>query len=296
MQSAIKSAESNRKRGRKPKQSTPSQGSANTIRLQWLQCETRALMTALSRVKESQSDTAVHHGRVSIRRLRSLLKHWRIECQPVRYKKLMFYLQDISRTLAISRDAYIRLHLFTVLLEATNSETQNASSRIHSKLRNDLANSKGLLRQITHSAHWDWVCQYVETAIKKNGLMKLTPQNYDFNDELKAFKHGTLKLSKMKLNKYATNQALHKVRIKVKHVRYLGQALQDIMSFDLSTEINILKQLQSLLGELHDGSQLSNWCSHHIANNALNQLLHPRISARNVIIKDRLQALLEQLA
>jgi CHAD domain-containing protein len=212
------------------------------------------------------------------------------------YSDLFFQLKDLGKNLAISRDAYVRLRLFRSLINPIRNEAQDAVTQTLKKLGNDLAHSKYLLHQTTHGEHWQCIQELIQSGIEKKELMRLSPKSTDITIEVNKFKNALLKLSKSKGKEYSSQKMLHRLRVKVKRTRYIGSALQDIAHCDLSKELKIIKSLQSALGDLHDSAQLINWCNKNIGDSILTNLLHNRITERNMATRDQIRIRLTRIA
>ncbi len=68
--------------------------------------------------------------------------------------------------------------------------------------------------------------------------------------------------------KFATHD-LHDLRIKMKGIRYHGDALIDMQGLEPASELKRLHRLQSLLGDIHDNQQLMEWCRQQDINHTL---------------------------
>lgn len=260
-------------------------------RHQWLQHQHRALQTAWLRVKKSQGMEAIHEVRVAARRLRTVLKAWRKEIHPLKYDELRFDLRNVGRLLAPAREADVRRRLTAKLLHPLPEELTQSANRLLARLDQSRADERHALRIRMHSERWNTTLAHIQACIDSDQLLAVPRANENPASDLIRFEKQLRKVHKSCARKRLPTPQLHALRIKGKRTRYVGEALAELSGQDLTASLKLLRQLQDVLGDLHDCLQIREWCRSQRIDPALMVLLETRLDRWQKIQHCRFDAL-----
>ena len=234
--------------------------SMNALRQKWLQTELLSLNSQLLKTKKTQGTLAVHQSRVSARKIRVLLHAWRSECHPVKYAELRFELRDLSRALQPGREADVRRQrMATILRHAPVALLQESRLQL-AKLDQQRSLIRHQLRDTLHSPRWKRSLVLITESLNSPELFALPHTTENWESEFVEFNEQLDKLLKESARKKFATQDIHDLRIKMKGIRYHGDALIDMQGLEPLSELKRLQRLQSLLGDIHDNQQLMEWC------------------------------------
>lgn len=243
--------------------------SMNALRQKWLQSELLSLNSQLLKTKKNQGTLAVHQSRVSARKIRVLLHAWRSECHPVKYAELRFELRDLSRALQPGREADVRRQRIATILRHAPAALLQESRLQLAKLDQQRYLIRHQLRDTLHSPRWKRSLVLIAESLNSPELFALPNTTENLETESVVFNKQLDKLLKESARKKFAAQDLHDLRIKMKSMRYHGDALIDMQGLETPSGLKILHRLQSLLGDIHDDQQLSDWCRHADLNHSL---------------------------
>ena len=221
------------------------------------QRQVRALKLHHPRAWEGLDPEGVHKMRVAIRRTRTVLRTFRhmvpmkVEDQP------SVELRWLARQLGQARDADVCMDAF-VCYEAALDETATAGIQLYeTHLRKTTADAYTLLVEALASERYAMLIEYLESfvATGPTGKMKSDLGSLRISDCADEYIHRTLRKILRHGNRISENSTarrLHRLRIKVKRLRYL----LDFFSADNSEKwaglISTARELQDLLGEHQD--------------------------------------------
>ena len=243
--------------------------SMNALRQKWLQSELLSLNSQLQKTKKTQVTLAVHQSRVSARKIRVLLQAWRSECHPVKYAELRFELRDLSRALQPGREADVRRQRMATILRHAPAALLQESRLQLAKLDQQRSLIRHQLRDTLHSPRWKRSLVLIAESLNSPELFALPHTTESWEYEFVEFKKRLGKLLKECARKKFATQDLHDLRIKMKSIRYHGDALIDMQGLEPLSELKRLHRLQSLLGDIHDNQQLMEWCRQGDINHTL---------------------------
>ncbi len=210
---------------------------------------------ARRRLKDAADEDALHDFRVALRRLRSVLRAFRPYVEHQVPNKLRRRLRDLTRATNTARDAEVQVlwvkgrrsdltptqrvgaNWFLERLEETQQREYNASVRA---VRQDFARLDRSLRQRLAAA--------AEQPLGGDGT-RLT-----FAGALRALVEdhaATLRERGREIRSARDEAAVHSARISAKRLRYLLELVVDRVP-PAKTAVRQLKDLQTVLGELHD--------------------------------------------
>ncbi len=241
----------------------------NALRQKWLQSELLSLNSQLLKTKKTQGTLAVHQSRVSARKIRVLLHAWRSECHPVKYAELRFELRDLSRALQPGREADVRRQRMAKILRHAPAALLQESRLLLAKLDQQRSLIRHQLRDTLHSPRWKRSLVLIAESLNSPELFALPNTTESWEYEFVELKKRLGKLLKECARKKFAKQSLHDLRIKMKSIRYHGDALIDMQVLEPLSELKRLHRLQSLLGDIHDNQQIMEWCRQGDLNHSL---------------------------
>jgi CHAD domain-containing protein len=207
---------------------------------------------ALSRLDDPDDAEALHDFRVAVRRLRSTLRGFRPELGDAVPKKLQRRLRDLARATSAGRDAEVQLawiHDHAAALGRgargglrwLQNRLADRRDRAYAAIRDDVAPQfrrlERRVRRALGNARSDASPGQVPFGAAAARLLR--EQAADMEQELEAARSP------------GDEAAIHGARIAVKRVRYLLDSLAGDVA-DAAALAARCKQLQDLLGELHD--------------------------------------------
>jgi CHAD domain-containing protein len=189
-----------------------------------------------------------------------LLHAWRSECHPVKYAELRFELRDLSRALQPGREADVRRQRMATILRHAPAALLQESRLQLAKLDQQRSLIRHQLRDTLHSPRWKRGLVLIAKSLNSPELFALPNTTENLESESEVFNKQLDKLLKESARKKFATQDLHDLRIKMKSIRYHGDALIDMQGLEPLSELKRLHRLQSLLGDIHDNQQLMEWC------------------------------------
>jgi CHAD domain-containing protein len=211
-----------------------------------------AARAAAGRLSDPDDAEALHDFRVALRRLRTLLRSFRDEVGDVVTKKLQRRLRDLARSTNAARDAEVQLAWIQAhkaelgggsrpgmpwLMARVESRRERAYTGVREDGPPEFRQLDRRIRRALTRALADATPGHPAFATATGGLVRAHVT--ELEQELEAAR-GT-----------RDEAAIHRARIAVKRLRYLLEPLQEDISQGAAI-IDRLKQLQDLLGELHD--------------------------------------------
>lgn len=218
--------------------------------------ELDAAVAAYERFDNPDDLEALHDFRVALRRLRSCMETYQDALSDTVPKKSRKQLRRLARSTNEGRDAEVRIewlrsqenHLparqrigWLWLLERLEARKARAYDEIRARVSKDFLRLEPKLRK---------QLQRYTVAYDLNGQAREIPFTEIIGKHIK--QHG--KEMERALWRAATSadvQTLHNTRIQVKRLRYLLEPMQEEIK-DGKQIIKQLKELQDLLGDLHD--------------------------------------------
>ena len=214
----------------------------------------------------------VHRLRVSSRRLRTGLKHFR-DCLPD--KKTRIFEDEIRRlgnALGKARDLDIQIETLNVLYEEDlNQKLKPGYRRLLLRLKQRRMKAQKKVEQTLAALQEEKIIKKMkkhleESASSADDLYLYTPSLYerafdaihaDLNDFLsyEEFVHSPENMEK-----------LHAMRIAGKHLRYSMEIFAPVYKESLLPHIQIMKDIQDQLGKMHDDDVWVNWLPKFLEN------------------------------
>ena len=211
-----------------------------------------AARAAVGRLSDPDDVEALHDFRVALRRLRTLLRSFRDEAGDVVTKKLQRRVRDVARSTNPARDAEVQLAWILAhkaelgggrrpglpwLVARLEAQRDRAYAGIREDGPPEFRQLDRRIRRALTRALADATPGRPAFAAATGGLVRAHVT--ELEQELEAARSTR------------DEAAIHRARIAVKRLRYLLEPLQEGGAREAAI-IDRLKQLQDLLGELHD--------------------------------------------
>ncbi len=225
--------------------------------------------SALERMDDPNDTEALHDFRVSLRRLRSLMRAYRRHLRGSASKKLRTRVKTLAGTTNVARDAEVQIdwltqerdkigepgasganYLIGVLgARQATTPTPETLRRAFRPLRRDLTKALSRLRLLDEHGSSNFV----------RATGKLIQEHAD-----------VLKASLAAAHSAEDGDLLHRARIEAKRLRYILEPLQNELK-DARPLIRRMKSLQDCLGELQDTRVMTEEISSALESSALDE-------------------------
>ena len=209
-------------------------------------------------VEKNEDIEYVHKMRVTSRRIRAAMPLFK-ECFPKkRYKKWLFEIKNVTKFLGAARDTDVQIAFIKDYIKQL--QPVEPKSGMEALLQQHVNQRAGLqpsivsgLEELKKSRDLNQIANDCERITKEATSI---PFNLDAVRE-KAFWHISSRLDEfLALEDYVHKQnemiKHHEMRIKAKWLRYTMEAFAPLYQEGLSKEIEMMKNFQDNLGELHD--------------------------------------------
>lgn len=203
----------------------------------------------------SVTPSAVHNTRVAARRLRVFLQAYRGEFDLAAAKQLKRALVNLTRDLEAARESDVTRRTIAQLTRNSDTMAGRQSRALRERAAREYALSVYRLRLTVAAAHWQQRLidlrrlSVLSSLVKENDELAMTVTNRLLKKRRRRLRDALRHVGK-------SPKRLHRIRLKVKALRYL---LEDCLSKTASarnSELKRLRRLQNSLGELHDEENL----------------------------------------
>jgi len=227
---------------------TPSEG-ARVLALALLADVTEAA----ARLDDPSDGEALHDFRVALRRLRSTLRAWRPALRDVVRKKDEARLRKVTRATNEARDAEVLLAWIASLRDGMEESHRAAADWLSARLERRCRDSRSRVRP----AATDPLERVSTKLAKRLSAAPVPPQQpgATFGGALAARVRSHARALREELARVSSAESVahaHRARIQGKRLRYLLEPLRGTPQADSAGALRGLKDLQELLGELHD--------------------------------------------
>jgi len=224
---------------------------------------------ARTQLVEGDREEALHDLRVALRRLRSLLRSHRGVFAIDFPKKALRRLGALARDTNPGRDAEVQL----AWLATFASELKPGERAGHRELVRELTERRDesyrkvereIVRDFTHLAE-DLGTRLVAYQVRVDLEHPARPPSFAVATRDALARGGAEFFDKLaRIESVADETAGHAARIAAKRLRYLAEPVAPWID-EVRRPIDLLKALQDLLGELHDGQLLATHVAHALA-------------------------------
>jgi triphosphatase len=212
----------------------------------------RRLELRLARLKRGLTPDSVHDARTAARRLRALLQGFRAQLSPSSAHRYRYWLKRVTRDLGCLRDADVAQQNIAILARTAHGRRRDALDSLSSgfdQRRYRLADR--LHARMARSA-WSQDVRKLKAAAAE-AAVDLRNSRPIAVVARSVVAHRRRRMRARLLKAARSKHALHRLRLKVKRLRYL---LEESGKFGAglgnARELRLLKALQNCLGQLHD--------------------------------------------
>jgi CHAD domain-containing protein len=208
-------------------------------------------LDALSR---AVTPNAVHRSRTAARRLRAVLRAFKRELNPVALRRYTTALRELAHDLDEMRDADVTQQAFSSLSQKQYSPTKKDFDRLKAHVEQ---NRHRLVRNLQAAMAVDaWAARILELRYVASDPSLIVKSESSMTTAMhRVVKHRRQRLRAALCHRGHAARTLHKLRLKIKTMRYLIEQCVTTGRHDLRAELMQLRSLQECLGELHDA-----WC------------------------------------
>jgi CHAD domain-containing protein len=197
----------------------------------------------------------IHRARVAARQLRVLLRAYRQELDPDGVKRYRRELQRVMRDLAAARDAYVARQAVAQLARNRNGKVKPNSRALYDRAVKRYESALFGLRLTIAAAPWQQRLRELHQLSERLALVK---ENDDFavNVTDRLLNRRRRRLCDALIHAGRSPKKLHRVRLKVKAMRYLLDCCLPKRAAAGNPELKRLRQIQTCLGDMHDDENL----------------------------------------
>jgi CHAD domain-containing protein len=195
--------------------------------------------------------TAIHKTRVAARRLRVLLHAYRREFDSNEAKRFRRELKLLTRDLEAAREADVTRHVIAQVAKTRDGTIGRNSRALHRRAVKQCAAVLRSLRLTIAAAPWQ---QRLRDLRQLAGLSSLVKENRALAAKVmdRVVKRRRRRLRDALGRAGRRAKRFHKIRLKVKAMRYLLESGLPKTAIATSLELKRLRQIQTCLGDMHD--------------------------------------------
>jgi CHAD domain-containing protein len=240
----------------------------------------RHLEFKLVALKRSVTPDAVHEARTAAGRLRAQLHGFRAQLSPSPAHRYRHWLKRVTGGLGTLRDADVARQNVAELVKSAHGRRRDAlytlSPGFHQR-RQRLAEK--LQAEMARSAWSANVRKLKAAAVDPGLILSNSPPIAAVTTSLLAHRRRRMRARLRKATR--SKQSLHRLRLKVKHLRYfLEESAQFGAGLVSAREVRLLKGLQDSLGQLHDLVVLRDLSKDGMASRGARKTLRKKCDAR----------------
>jgi triphosphatase len=199
--------------------------------------------------------TAIHNTRVAARRLRVFLRAYRKEFDPEGVKRYRRELKALTSDLEVAREADVTRHAIGQLTRNRHGDVNGGSRALHERAVKRYESARYALRLTTAADPWQ---QRLTDLRRLSALSSLVKENKVFAvsamDRLIERRRGRLLEALGRVGR--SPKKLHRIRLKIKAMRYLLEGYLSKGAIVRNSELKRLRQIQTCLGDMHDEENL----------------------------------------
>jgi CHAD domain-containing protein len=247
----------------------------------------RRLEIKLATLKRSVTPDTVHEARTAARRLRALLHGFRVQLSPSSAHRYHYWLKRVTRELGTLRDADVARQNIAELVKSARGRHRHALDTLSFGFHQRRQRLAGKLRAEMARSAWSVDVRELKTAAADPGL--ILPNGPPIAAvTMSLLAHRRRRLRARLRNATRSKHALHRLRTKVKRLRYvLEESSRFGAGLGSAREVRLLKRLQDSLGQLHDLVVLKDLSKDGAASRAARKILRKKCDARwNQLLAD----------
>jgi len=215
----------------------------------------RSLGQTMVTLTDRASPTAIHNTRVAARRLRVLLRTFRKEFDSEEVKRYMRHLKGITRDLEAAREADVTRHAIMQLGRNRRGHMNSNSRELYERAVKRYESAIYDLRMTIAGDPWQqrltdlWRLSVLSSLVKENDDLAATVMHRVVKRRRRGLRRKLSKVGR-------SPKRLHRVRLKVKAMRYILAGCLSNRAVASNSEVKCLRQLQNCLGDMHDEENL----------------------------------------
>jgi CHAD domain-containing protein len=197
----------------------------------------------------------IHAVRVAARRLRALLHAFRRELDSRSVKQYRRELKALTHDLEAAREADVARCAITQLTKGGGANIRLEAGALHERIVNEYLSALQRLRSRVAAASW-------RRRLSKLQRLSMRASLVPVNDEpaaiaiIRRISRARRRLRLAVCHAGKNVRRLHRLRLKVKQVRYLLEDSGEKTSLAAESELRGLRDLQDCLGVMHDEQNL----------------------------------------
>src|SRR5271165_939721 len=229
----------------------PTVGVALRAHIQRLQ---QALDRSLDDLIAEVTADAVHASRTTARRLRAVLSAFRRQLNPAARRRYAAALQRLARDLDAVRDAQVAEQTILALSKKKMGLTREEFDGLKALVVQNSSRAVWDLRSVTASSPWHARLAAMRIVASDPGLI-IESQEPMSSIILVVLERRRRRVRDALRYDGRAPRALHKLRLKIKMLRYLLEQCASTREATVRAEVGQLRELQDCLGDFHDA-----WC------------------------------------
>lgn len=245
-----------------------------------------AATAAAARLADRSDVDALHDFRVALRRLRSDLRAYRPWLGRAASRKVRSALRDLGRTTNAGRDAEVQADWLAAADRELPDHARAGAARLAARLRKRRAPHASELRAALQSS--------TDKILKRLEFHEDTGPAFAAVYEALLAEHAAAAAARLAAVTRADQvEEAHEARIALKRLRYLLEPLVDELPHAVP-RLETVKELQDLLGELHDAHVLDETLADAKASRATPRSTLTALAAANTKRRDAVFTALER--
>jgi len=229
-----------------------------SVRLaQGFQRRTATLAAAARRVRDGTDPDAIHDLRVATRRLGAALRVWSNLLEPRAARVARRRLRDLRRRLGEAREVEVNVALLEVRLSGSGPVARTALAPLLERMRRRLARRRRRARARVRPRLVRRLVRRIEDATRDLGAtLRREPSALASALAIERKAEARSRSALWDALELADDLSLHEARIAVKNWRYKIESLGDALPSERAGGIAGLREVQDVLGEIHDRALL----------------------------------------
>jgi triphosphatase len=212
----------------------------------------RRLEFKLATLKRRVTPDSVHETRTAARRLRALLRGFRAQLSSSSAHRYRYWLRRVTGELGSLRDADVAQQNIAVLARTAHGRRRDALDALNSGLDQRRHRLADRLQVEMAKSVWSRDVQKLRAAAADAAL--LLPNSRPIAAVTRSLLAHRRRRMRVRLRKATRSEhALHRLRLKVKRLRYfMEESTRFGVGLGSARELRLLKELQDCLGKIHD--------------------------------------------
>lgn len=209
----------------------------------------------LSTLHSHKSPRRIHDTRVDLSRYRAAIRGLKRELPPKQRKRCMIAIGFLMKELDAVRDADVRGRLVRRLATRLDLQDHEQTAMLRAAAAKESKAARRALSARMDLPKWSrrlWELRQATTRLDSDG-------REDLDAVREILRRHRLRLKKLLRERAHTPRQLHRLRLRIKDVRYFAEDFGTLVGEPPSFERMQLRALQKLLGDLHDEWGLRAW-------------------------------------